>query len=83
MPKAAGLGVSGELSAISPDWRLLSQRPVPAAPGDFCIQGSRAVRPDRIIIGEVRDGEALAMLKTWNAGHTSGVTIPQNAKGSS
>ena len=31
------------------------------------------LRPDRIIIGEVRGGEALAMLKAWNTGHPGGV----------
>ncbi|HSY27252.1 MAG TPA: ATPase, T2SS/T4P/T4SS family, partial [Burkholderiaceae bacterium] len=30
-------------------------------------------RPDRIIIGEVRGPEALAMLKAWNTGHPGGV----------
>jgi hypothetical protein len=31
------------------------------------------LRPDRIIIGEVRGPEALAMLKAWNTGHPGGV----------
>jgi type IV secretion system protein VirB11 len=31
------------------------------------------LRPDRIIVGEVRGGEALAMLKAWNTGHPGGV----------
>ncbi|MDR1966041.1 MAG: P-type conjugative transfer ATPase TrbB [Synergistaceae bacterium] len=30
--------------------------------------------PDRIIIGEVRDGTALDLLKSWNTGHPGGVT---------
>lgn len=30
--------------------------------------------PDRIIIGEVRDGAALDMLKAWNTGHPGGIT---------
>ncbi|MCP4336054.1 MAG: P-type conjugative transfer ATPase TrbB [Gammaproteobacteria bacterium] len=29
--------------------------------------------PDRIIIGEVRDGGALDMLKAWNTGHPGGI----------
>lgn len=29
-------------------------------------------RPDRIIIGEVRDGAALDLLKSWNTGHSGG-----------
>ena len=37
------------------------------------------VRPDRILIGEVRDGAALALLKSWNTGHPGGVaTIHAN-----
>jgi type IV secretion system protein VirB11 len=30
-------------------------------------------RPDRIIIGEVRDGAALDLLKAWNTGHPGGI----------
>ncbi len=32
------------------------------------------LRPDRIIIGEVRGKEALALLKAWNTGHPGGAT---------
>lgn len=31
-------------------------------------------RPDRIFVGEVRDGAALALLKAWNTGHPGGLT---------
>ena len=31
-------------------------------------------KPDRIVIGEVRDGAALDLLKSWNTGHPGGVT---------
>jgi type IV secretion system protein VirB11 len=31
------------------------------------------IRPDRILIGEVRDGAALALLKAWNTGHPGGI----------
>jgi type IV secretion system protein VirB11 len=31
------------------------------------------MRPDRIIVGEVRDGAALELLKAWNTGHPGGV----------
>jgi type IV secretion system protein VirB11 len=30
-------------------------------------------RPNRIIVGEVRDGAALALLKAWNTGHPGGL----------
>ncbi|UTO27657.1 P-type conjugative transfer ATPase TrbB [Bartonella harrusi] len=29
--------------------------------------------PDRIVVGEVRDGAALALLKSWNTGHPGGI----------
>lgn len=31
------------------------------------------LRPDRIIVGEVRDGTALDLLKAWNTGHPGGL----------
>lgn len=31
------------------------------------------LRPDRIVVGEVRGGEALALLKAWISGHPGGV----------
>ena len=31
------------------------------------------LRPDRIVVGEVRDGAALEMIKLWNTGHPGGV----------
>jgi len=37
------------------------------------------LRPDRIIVGEVRDVAALALLKAWNTGHQGGlVTLHAN-----
>ena len=32
------------------------------------------MRPDRIIVGEVRGAEALDMLNAWNTGHPGGIT---------
>jgi type IV secretion system protein VirB11 len=36
------------------------------------LKGTMRLRPDRIIVGEVRGGEALDMLKAWNTGHPGG-----------
>ncbi|MGM4915548.1 P-type conjugative transfer ATPase TrbB [Rhizobium sp. 768_B6_N1_8] len=38
------------------------------------LKSTMRLRPDRIIVGEVRDGEALTLLKAWNTGHPGGVT---------
>ncbi|RWL00876.1 ATPase, T2SS/T4P/T4SS family, partial [Mesorhizobium sp.] len=38
------------------------------------LKGTMRLRPDRIIVGEVRDGAALTLLKAWNTGHPGGVT---------
>lgn len=32
------------------------------------------IRPDRIVVGEVRGAEALVVLKAWNTGHPGGLT---------
>ena len=37
------------------------------------VKGSLRMRPERIIIGEVRDGAALELLKAWNTGHPGGI----------
>jgi type IV secretion system protein VirB11 len=38
------------------------------------------LRPDRIIVGEVRGAEALDMLKAWNTGHPGGIaTVHANS----
>lgn len=36
------------------------------------LKSSMRLRPDRIIVGEVRGGEALSLLKAWNTGHPGG-----------
>ena len=41
------------------------------------IMAAMRFRPDRILVGEVRDGSALELLKAWNTGHPGGVTGQQ------
>jgi type IV secretion system protein VirB11 len=47
------------------------------------VRATMRLRPDRIIIGEVRGAEALALLKAWLTGHPGGVTTihANSAKG--
>jgi len=43
------------------------------------LKATLRLRPDRILVGEVRGPEALALLKAWNTGHPGGVaTIHAN-----
>ncbi len=43
------------------------------------VMAAMRYRPDRIVVGEVRDGSALELLKAWNTGHPGGVaTIHAN-----
>jgi type IV secretion system protein VirB11 len=37
------------------------------------LRATMRLRPTRIIVGEVRDASALALLKAWNTGHPGGV----------
>jgi len=44
------------------------------------LRCSMRLRPDRIIIGEVRGPEALALIKSWNTGHPGGLaTVHANS----
>ncbi|MCA1408809.1 P-type conjugative transfer ATPase TrbB [Ensifer sp. IC3342] len=47
------------------------------------LKSTMRLRPDRIVVGEVRDGAALTLLKAWNTGHPGGVaTIHSNTANS-
>lgn len=46
------------------------------------VKATMRLRPDRIIIGEVRGKEALALLKAWNTGHPGGITTVHANSGS-
>lgn len=44
------------------------------------LRATMRLRPDRIVVGEVRGGEALTLLKSWNTGHPGGLaTIHANS----
>lgn len=38
------------------------------------VRSTMRLRPDRIVVGEVRGPEALDLLKAWNTGHPGGIT---------
>ena len=44
------------------------------------MRSTLRLRPDRIVVGEVRGAEALDMLKAWNTGHPGGLaTVHANS----
>ena len=44
------------------------------------LRATLRLRPDRILVGEVRGGEALTLLKAWNTGHPGGLaTVHANS----
>ena len=44
------------------------------------LKATMRLRPDRILVGEVRDGAALTLLKSWNTGHPGGIaTVHANS----
>jgi type IV secretion system protein VirB11 len=48
------------------------------------VRSTLRLRPDRIIVGEVRGPEALDLLKAWNTGHPGGIaTVHANSARSS
>jgi P-type conjugative transfer ATPase TrbB len=53
---------------------LVQLRTSEAADLTRLVRATMRLRPDRIIIGEVRGAEALALLKAWLTGHPGGVT---------
>ena len=59
---------------------LVALRTSPGVGLEQLVRSTMRLRPDRIIVGEVRGGEALDLLKAWNTGHPGGVaTIHANS----
>ncbi len=53
--------------------QLLTKRTDPPVGMRDLVQMTLRLRPDRIVVGEVRDGAALEVLKAWNTGHPGGL----------
>jgi type IV secretion system protein TrbB len=62
-----------ELRCAASDVVALRTKPGVASLADL-VRSTLRLRPDRIIVGEVRGAEALDMLKAWNTGHPGGIT---------
>jgi P-type conjugative transfer ATPase TrbB len=68
-----------ELRCAAPDCVALRTRPGVITMADL-VRSTLRLRPDRIIVGEVRGGEALDLLKSWNTGHPGGIaTVHANS----
>lgn len=62
--------------------QLLTKRTEPKVSMRDLVQMTLRLRPDRIVVGEVRDGAALEVLKAWNTGHPGGLlTLHANSAG--
>lgn len=71
-----------ELQCAAPDFVALRTRPGVVSMADL-VRSTLRLRPDRIIVGEVRGPEALDMLKAWNTGHPGGIaTVHANSAAS-
>ena len=62
-----------ELSCAAEDCVTLRTKPGVVTLEDL-VRSTLRLRPDRIVVGEVRGAEALDMLKAWNTGHPGGIT---------
>lgn len=71
-----------ELQSPARDTVALRTRAGAVTMGDL-VRSTLRLRPDRIIVGEVRGGEALDMLKAWNTGDPGGIaTVHANSASS-
>lgn len=62
---------TGEIQCKAPNY--VQMRSAHHVPMVACLKATMRLRPDRIIVGEVRGAEALALLKAWNTGHPGGL----------
>jgi P-type conjugative transfer ATPase TrbB len=68
-----------ELQCAASDVVALRTRAGSVSMADL-VRSTLRMRPDRIIVGEVRGSEALDMLKAWNTGHPGGIaTVHANS----
>ena len=61
-----------ELQCIAEDHVPLRTKPGVVSMAEL-VRSTLRLRPDRIVVGEVRGGEALDLLKAWGTGHPGGI----------
>lgn len=62
---------TGELQCSAPN--SVTLRAIDVVDMQRLLKVTMRMRPDRIIVGEVRGAEALTLIKAWNTGHPGGV----------
>lgn len=68
-----------ELQCAALDCVALRSKPGVVSLADL-VRSTLRLRPDRIVVGEVRGHEALDLLKAWNTGHPGGIaTVHANS----
>ena len=68
-----------ELQCSSDDFVAMRTEPGVSTMADL-LRATLRLRPDRIVVGEVRGAEALDMLKAWGTGHPGGIaTVHANS----
>jgi P-type conjugative transfer ATPase TrbB len=68
-----------ELQCAAEDVVALRTQPGVVSLSDL-VRSTLRLRPDRIVVGEVRGPEALDLLKAWNTGHPGGIaTVHANS----
>jgi type IV secretion system protein TrbB len=68
-----------ELQCAASDCVTLRTKPGIVSLTDL-VRSTMRLRPDRIVVGEVRGPEALDLLKAWNTGHPGGIaTVHANS----
>ena len=67
-----------ELQCAAPN--VVAMRTSDTVDMNGCLRITMRMRPDRIVVGEVRDSAALTLLKAWNTGHPGGLcTVHANS----
>ena len=65
---------TAELQCVAHDClSMLTKTIAPVVTMGDLARATLRLRPDRIIVGEVRDGSILEMIKLWNTGHPGGI----------
>ena len=61
-----------ELQCVAKDHVPLRTRPGVVSMAEL-VRATMRLRPDRVVVGEVRGGEALDLVKVWGTGHPGGI----------